>query len=286
MSSLGAKLQKQMLFEFDDDVSGGDEGVDLSAKLDRLLAELEIPNPWVASCKHGLLHLWGCQGIGTWCLPCTQWVHDDMHETLQSHVSNLEAWLTPEDYYIGALSAWGLRCLQKRSPVSKTGWNKVTCKQKTKEMLAMSLPVLKAHIQECQIPAMTKLTMTRTTTTKLMMTMMMTSVWLTIPMSLAHTLMAICVPMLVAAFLRIAELPRRSNSVAASARAPMAHMEDSARCIGLRLLRHHVHVDLTNQLRQLSHHRDTWYHNKILDMSSTPTGGGMGPSRHQARPVG
>ena len=146
MSSLGAKLQKRMLF--DDDVSGGDAGVDLSAKLDRLLAELEIPNPWVASCKHGLLNLWGCQGIGTWCLPCTQWVHDDMHETLQSHVSNLEAWLTPEDYYIGALSAWGLRCLQKRSPVSKTGWNKVTCKQKTKEMLAMSLPVLKAHIQD------------------------------------------------------------------------------------------------------------------------------------------
>ena len=147
MSSLGAKLQKRKLF--DDDVSGGDEGVDISArKLDNLLAGLEIPSPWVAG-KHGLLDLFDqSQGIGTWCVACTSWVHDDLHENLQTHVSNLKAWLTPKDYHIGTLTAWGLRCLQNHPPVSKTGWNKVACKAKTKEMLAMSLPVLNAHVQE------------------------------------------------------------------------------------------------------------------------------------------
>ena len=114
--------------------------------------------------------------------------------------------------------------------------------------------------------------MTRTTTTKLMM---MTSVRL---MSLAQTMMmAICVPTLVAAFLGITKLPRRSHSAAASVMAPMAHMEDAARHIGIRR-----RVDLTNQLRQWSRHPHTWYHNTL----STAPGGGMDPSRHQARPVG
>ena len=134
MSSLGAKLQKRMLF--DDDVSGGDEGVDISArKLDNLLAGLEIPSPWVAG-KHGLLDLWGCRGMGTWRVACTMWAHGDLHANLHTHVSNLQAWLTPKDHHIGTLTAWGLRCLQNHPPVSKTGRNKVTCKANTKEMFA------------------------------------------------------------------------------------------------------------------------------------------------------
>ena len=71
MSSLGAKLQKQMLFEFDDDVSGGDEGVDLSAKLDRLLAGFGN-----SQSVGGIMQTWPTQSLG---LPRDRYMVSAMH---------------------------------------------------------------------------------------------------------------------------------------------------------------------------------------------------------------